>query len=85
MSFTADEIKDAPNKVVGTRQTLKLLDQDSVEAVFLADDAEAKVLSPLIDLCKKKNVSCNYAGSMTELGRLAGIKVGAAAVAILKE
>ena len=85
MSFTADDIKGAPNKVVGTKQTLKFLEQDKVEAVFLAEDAEARVLSPLIKLCKEKNVSCNYAGSMAELGRIAGIKVGSAAVAILKE
>ena len=85
MGFTADDIKDAQNKVVGTKQTLKFLEQDTVESVFLAEDAEEKVISPLINLCKEKNVSYFYAGSMAELGSIAGIKVGAAAVAILKK
>ncbi len=85
MAFTADDIKGAPSKVVGTKQTLKLLEKDSVKAVFIADDAEERVISPLILLCKEKGVSCSYAGSMDELGRLAGIKVGAAVVAIYKD
>lgn len=84
MSFSVEDIKTAHKKVVGTKQTLKSIEKGEALAVFIAGDAEERVVAPLISLCDEKGVNWNYAGSMVDLGRACSIKVGAAAVAIVK-
>ncbi|MDW7739587.1 MAG: ribosomal L7Ae/L30e/S12e/Gadd45 family protein [Bacillota bacterium] len=73
---------NARHKVVGTKQTIKALEKDEVSHVFLARDAEDKVIQPVIDLCKEKKLEPQYINTMLELGKLCGIKVKAAAAAI---
>ncbi len=83
MNYDIEDLKAAEKKVVGAKQTLKSIEKGEARAVFIADDAEEKVIAPLINLCKEKGIAWKYAGSMTELGRASEIKVGAAAVAIV--
>ena len=73
---------NARHIVVGTKQTIKALEKDEVSHVFLARDAEDKVIQPVIDLCKEKKLEPQYINTMLELGKLCGIKVKAAAAAI---
>ncbi len=84
MSFGIEDIKNAQKKVVGTKQTLKAIEKGDALTVFIAGDAEERVVAPLISLCDENGVNWNYAGSMVDLGRACDIKVGAAAVAIVK-
>lgn len=78
-------LMDSPNKVIGTKQTLKALKGDQVAHLFIAKDAEPKVTRPLVELALKGNVPVEYAKTMTELGHAAGIEIGAAVVAVLKD
>ncbi len=72
-------------KVVGIKQTTKALEKGLAKAVFVAADAEKRVLKPVIDLCTQKSVPLETVESMQELGRLCGIQVGAAAIALLSD
>ncbi|MEW5783696.1 MAG: ribosomal L7Ae/L30e/S12e/Gadd45 family protein [Bacillota bacterium] len=79
-----EQLKDARQKVVGTKQTLKALEKGEALAVFIAGDADPKVSGPVIALCETRGVALHYVDSMLELGKLCGIKVKAATAAILE-
>lgn len=74
----------ARRKVVGTKQTLKALEKGEAVMVLLAEDAEAKVSAPVADLAGSKGVKVCHVGSMSDLGKICGIKVKAAAAAIIE-
>jgi len=69
---------------VGARQTTKAVLKDLAQQVFIAADADIRLIDPLELLCKEKGVPVETAPTMADLGRACGIKVGTAAAAILK-
>lgn len=78
-----NKLKEAPKKTIGTKQTLRAIEQDQVELVFIAQDAEEYVVLDLIQLCQKRDINLVYVDSMKKLGEACGIQVGAASAAIL--
>ncbi|MDN4593585.1 50S ribosomal protein L7ae-like protein [Polycladomyces subterraneus] len=79
-----EKVKQATNMVIGTKQTKKAIEQGKAQEVIVAKDADAKVTTPIISMCRDRGIAVNYVDSMRELGKACGIEVGAAAVAILK-
>lgn len=79
-----DQIRKARKKVVGTKQTLKALEKGEALVVYVAKDAEEKVICPVEGLCEARSVELHYVGSMSELGEMCGIKVKAAVAAIIE-
>ncbi|HOB87614.1 MAG TPA: ribosomal L7Ae/L30e/S12e/Gadd45 family protein [Bacillota bacterium] len=77
-----ERIKNAREKVVGTKQTLKALDKGEALLVYVAKDADSKIIQPVLALCEAKGVEVKPVDSMADLGSMCGIKVGAAAAAI---
>lgn len=71
--------------VVGTKQTLKLLNEDKVLELFIAQDAENYVIREIKELAEKKSIKMTQITSMKKLGKNCGISVGAAVAGILKE
>ena len=80
--MVSNDFKTA-QKVVGVKQAIKALEKNTAKLVIVAEDADEKVIKPLVDLCTEKNVPYEKAESMKELGRMCGIEVGAAAIALL--
>ncbi|MGI6712033.1 MAG: L7Ae/L30e/S12e/Gadd45 family ribosomal protein [Bacillota bacterium] len=78
-----DALKDS-KKVVGTKQTLKAVQKNIAVKVFVAEDAETRVLMPLFELCSEKNIEVIKVESMAELGKACGIDVGTASAAIVQ-
>ncbi len=78
-----DTLKDA-RKVVGAKQTAKAVEKGQASLVFLAEDAESRVVAPLREACARAGVMVQMVPSMIELGKACGIDVGAAAVAIVR-
>lgn len=72
-------------KVVGLKQTKKAVKEGLAVKVYLARDAEERVLRPIYELCRESSVPVEMADSMDELGAACGIEVGAAAVAEIRE
>ena len=68
-------------KVVGIKQTQKALKDGAAVRVFVADDAEMRVIRPIIDLCSENGVELVNVPTMAELGSACGIEVGAACAA----
>lgn len=77
-----EKINNASFKTVGTKQTLKAVRNGKVKMVFIARDAESRVMDPLIDLCKEKGLEIVYIDTMKELGDACKIDVGAASAGI---
>ncbi len=81
--MTLKALKNA-NRVIGIKQVAKAVKRDSVQKVFIADDADAVILKALIDSCAEQSVELEHVETMKELGTACGIEVGAAAAAILR-
>jgi len=79
-----ERLATAKKKTVGTKQTQKAVEKGQTRVVYVAKDAEERILSPLLRLCKEKGVEVVMVDSMNELGRHCGIKVGAASAAIIE-
>ena len=68
-------------KCVGVKQVIKAVAEGSVNTVYVSDNAEPRIVSELISLCKEKQITLKHIKTMEELGKLAGIDVKAAAAA----
>jgi large subunit ribosomal protein L7A len=70
-------------KIVGTKQTLKHLEQGDVETVFVAKDADGRVTGQVLELAKAKEVQVEFIESMIELGKKCNVEVKTAVAAII--
>lgn len=68
-------------KCVGIKQVLKAVQSGEVKKVYIGKDAEKHVVGDLIKICNQKGIEIIYLETMKELGKLAGIEVGAATAA----
>lgn len=75
---------DANTKIVGTNQVKRALLNDKVEKVYIAKDAEGRVVKDIVDICNKKEVEIIYIETMKKLGQQCNIDVSAASAALLK-
>lgn len=72
-------------KVIGIKQTTKAVTKGIAECVFLADDADERVVAPLEMLCKEHHIETVRVIDMKSLGLACSIAVGAAAAAIVRQ
>ncbi|WP_421382641.1 50S ribosomal protein L7ae-like protein [Bacillus salacetis] len=79
-----EKVSQASEIIVGTKQTVKALKSGLVSQLVVADDADRKVTSKVIQAANDMNVPVARVDSMRKLGKSCGIDVGAAAVAIIK-
>ena len=70
----------------GANETTKAIEKGDAKLVVYASDVNPKeVIMHLPLLCKEKNVVCVAVSKKDDLGAAAGLAVGTAAVAIVKE
>lgn len=69
--------------VIGLKQTTRAVKNSSAKVVYVANDAEKYLISPLLELCSSKNIPVVEGPSMKEMGQSLGIKVGSAVAALL--
>ncbi|BBU37835.1 50S ribosomal protein L7ae-like protein [Aeribacillus sp. FSL K6-1121] len=79
-----EKVAQAEKVIIGTKQTVKALKNDTVKEVIIAVDADPKVTNKVVQLAEEKEVPLIKVDSMKKLGKACGIEVGAAAVAIIK-
>lgn len=65
-------------KVVGVKQTIKALKNKEGKTLYVAKDADFKLLEPIIRLAEINSLPVVYVDTMKELGVLCGIAVSAA-------
>ncbi len=76
-------LRESRRRAVGAKQTLKAVQTDEARAVYIALDADERVLAPLKTALKRRSIPVHEVESMRQLGRACGIEVGAAAAALL--
>lgn len=72
------------NKVVGAKQVKRALDSSDVEMVYIAKDAERKVVEKIEEISKSKGIDIQEVETMRVLGKACGIDINAAVAALLK-
>lgn len=72
------------NKIVGAKQVKRALNPEEVDMVFIAKDAEGKVIDEIVKICINKHIQVHYIDTMKDLGDACGIDVNAATAALLK-
>ncbi len=80
-----ESFKHAKSKTVGLKQTQRALEKGRVRCVYVAKDAEAHVLRPILEWCDHHQVERIEIPTMKELGKVCGIEVGTAVAAILED
>ena len=71
-------------KVIGIKQCTKLLKSDEGKVLYVAKDANAKLILPIIQLAKEKNIKIVEVSTMKELGKIGGIDVKSSAILTLE-
>lgn len=79
-----ERLRAAKRLAVGVKQTLKAVQAGTARVVYIASDAEERVVRPLRAELAKGGLETVTVESMQRLGRMCGIDVGAAAAAILE-
>lgn len=70
------------DKVVGLKQTARAVAEGRAREVYLACDADPRLIEPLKNACGA-GVTLHLELTMAQLGKAAGVSVGAAACALL--
>ncbi|MRX72551.1 50S ribosomal protein L7ae-like protein [Bacillus lacus] len=79
-----EKVSQARKIIVGTKQTVKALKNDQVRELVVAEDADPKVTSKVIQLAQQRQIPVLNVPSMKKLGKACGIEVGASTVAIIE-
>ena len=68
-------------KYVVIKQVLKAVKEGLTTKVYIGKDAESHITAELIEICKKSQIEIVKIETMAELGRMAGIDIGASVAA----
>ena len=77
--------KIVEKKVIGIKQCLKFIKLGKGKVLYVANDADARLISPLIELAEKENIKIVEISTMKELGLMSGIEVKSAATLIIEK
>lgn len=72
------------NKVAGAKQVKRALKDGRAVRLYMALDADPRLLQPLVQEAVNRQVPVVQVSSMKELGQSCGISVGAAVAVLLK-
>jgi large subunit ribosomal protein L7A len=73
------------NVRIGMKQTIKAVELGKAVEVFVAQDADPRMVARIVPLCSQTGVKLTYVDTMLELGKACGIEVGAAMAAVVEE
>ena len=73
------------DKVVGFKQTWKAAQESRLECLYIAADADTRMTGQIRQFCQERGVAVEMIETMKQLGKAAGIDVGASVVGILTD
>lgn len=80
-----DKVTQAKKITVGLKQTMKAMERQQVDEVFIALDSDPRMVQTMIQACNKLKVPYIEVNSMKQLGKACNIEVGTAVAGLLKE
>ena len=85
--MTLEELKNS-DFVVGMKETERAIEKKEASAVFIASDCDERISAPLLSACQASDIPAIQEFTKKEIRshlRACGIKVKAAAAAVLKK
>ena len=73
------------SKIVGMKQTVRAIEENKVNIVFVAKDAQKDVVDKIVKLATFNNVNIQYVENMIQLGKACEVDVKTATAALVKE
>ncbi|MFO7887425.1 MAG: ribosomal L7Ae/L30e/S12e/Gadd45 family protein [Eubacteriales bacterium] len=70
--------------VIGKKQTQRALIKDKAVSVYIAENADRKVVKDIVEISNEKKIEIIYVDTMENLGKMFGIDVKAAVAATLR-
>lgn len=70
-------------KVVGMKQTIKVLEKGTAKVVYIAEDADERVVRRVIELAKNQGLPVITVETMVQLGKECNIEVKTAIAATI--
>ena len=81
--MTLEELKKSAF-VVGMKETERALERGEAVHVLIGSDCDVRVSAPITERCRTAGIPVTSSFTKKELGKACGIKVKAAAAAVLK-
>lgn len=78
-----EKLQQAPKKVVGAKQVRRALEAQRATMLFVAEDADLRLVQPLVRLALEKKVPIYQIPTMKQLGDACAIAVKSAVAAVL--
>jgi len=72
-------------KVIGIKQSLKSMKNGLGDTLYIANDADSKLIRPLIESADENNINIQHIDTMKELGKMCGLQIESAAALKLKD
>jgi large subunit ribosomal protein L7A len=72
------------NKVIGIKQATKAMKNGKGIKLYVADNADQKIIDTLTSLANEKQIIVIHIETMKELGKMCGIEVGSAVTLLLE-
>ena len=73
-----------PRKVIGAKQVRRVLKDGRAVRLYMALDADPRLLQPLVQEAVRQQVPVEQVPTMKELGAACGIAVGGAVAALVR-
>jgi large subunit ribosomal protein L7A len=82
MQLTLEELKNS-KAVVGMKETARAIEKKEAVVVFIASDCDDRIAGPLKESAREAGIPVENSFTRKEIGRACGIKVKAAACAVV--
>ncbi|MBO0587281.1 ribosomal L7Ae/L30e/S12e/Gadd45 family protein [Sporosarcina sp. E16_8] len=77
-----EKVEQAKKTIIGTKQAVKAIRAGIVIEIIIAQDAEERIIAPVMEEARLHDIQVTYVDSREKLGNACGIQVGAAVVVI---
>ena len=71
-------------KVIGVKQSIKAIKDGKGTVLYVAKDAERKIIIPLVEIALRNEIKVIEIDTMRDLGKMCGIDVKSSATLILE-
>lgn len=77
-------LNEPAHRVVGVRQVLRAVAEDTLSCVYIARDADPFITKPVMDACQKARIRLIEVDTMAGLGAECGIDVKASVAGLFR-
>ena len=78
------DLTDPKRRVAGLKQVMRLSQQQGLEKVYIAKDADEDIVSRVHRVSEEHGIPCDMSYTMHQIGNACEIEVGCACAGVLK-